>query len=385
MAYLELYVADDDAVVAYFARSLMFDQVAVARHPTQRSTLLRSSTVQVIVTAPTAEDGPVADYLARHGDGVADVALHHTDLHELVRRAQAAGLNVLAPVRALSVDGTRTARISGAGSVHHTLLDTTSHQLRLPPGFAWEAEHLTFPAPVTSRASMIRPQMVDHLTWYLPAEALEPVTTQYREAFGMRIASNDQTTAGTTVANSYILSTASMVFVLVAADRARQPQPGGPIDDFLAAHASAGVQRIAFHTGDIVAAARMHLRNGDELIPAPTGYYDHIPALLADCPPVRARMDEMRALGVLVDHDNDGPLFQIVARSPHQRGTLRYELIQRQGSTGFGRRNARALLLQTHQTEPPDVPQVPDARLRPRREQFRPALSIGRRRRLGLG
>ncbi|MFC4048293.1 VOC family protein [Actinomadura syzygii] len=343
---MELVVADDRLVVEYFTRGLFFDQIALARSGDRRSTLLRSNAAEVIISAPTDPDGPLADHLARHGDSVADIALYHDDLPALLADSHAAGLSVLAPVGSRTPHGPVTARVSGAGSAHHTLISTTSHLLgRLPPGFAWESEQVTFPVPAESRAASVRPQSVDHVAWCLPAEDLEAVTARYRQAFGMDMLSSDQITAGPTVTNSYVLSAPGLVFVLVAPDRRRQPESSGQIDAFLKAHGSAGVQHVAFATNDLVTAVRMHARGRVEFLPVPDAYYDRLPTSLTDRPQVRARMDDLRAGGVLVDHDDSGGLlYQIFTRSPHEGGVLFYELIQREApSTGFGRRNVRAL------------------------------------------
>lgn len=363
-AYVEIYATDDKPVVNYFTRSLLFDQIALARDPLRRSTLLRSGSAQVIVTTPVIGSGPVADHLARHGDGVADVAVYDADLDELVMRAQIAGVQVLEPVRESSADGTKTARIAGAGPVHHTVIETASRlSPRLPPGFAWEeAEQLTLPGPATSRVSLARPQMIDHLTWCLPAEDLERATAQYRQVFQMRIADSDQLGAGAGAVNGYVLA-AGVTFVLVAPDQPLEQGVVGPVAEFLGLHRSGGVHHVAFTTRDLVAAARMHVHSGAAWMPAPEGFHRSLPTQVSSSPPVRARLEEMRALGVLVDHDGDGLLYQIIGVSPHRRGTLRYELIQREGAAGFGRRSAGALL--AHQPGPAIVPPSADASSRP--------------------
>lgn len=54
-------------------------------------------------------------------------------------------------------------------------------------------------------------------------------------------------------------------------------------------------------------------------------------------------MAELRDLGILVDEDHDGQLFQIFARSTHPRNTVFSEVIERLGATTFGSGNIRAL------------------------------------------
>jgi 4-hydroxymandelate synthase len=46
---------------------------------------------------------------------------------------------------------------------------------------------------------------------------------------------------------------------------------------------------------------------------------------------------------VLADRDEWGYLLQLFTRSPYQRNTLFYELVQRRGARGFGVANIRAL------------------------------------------
>jgi 4-hydroxymandelate synthase len=51
----------------------------------------------------------------------------------------------------------------------------------------------------------------------------------------------------------------------------------------------------------------------------------------------------LRAANILADRDEWGYLLQLFTRSPYERNTLFYELIQRRGARGFGTANIRAL------------------------------------------
>jgi 4-hydroxymandelate synthase len=52
---------------------------------------------------------------------------------------------------------------------------------------------------------------------------------------------------------------------------------------------------------------------------------------------------DLQAAQVLADRDEWGYLLQLFSRSPYERNTLFFELIQRRGSRGFGSANIRAL------------------------------------------
>jgi 4-hydroxymandelate synthase len=77
-----------------------------------------------------------------------------------------------------------------------------------------------------------------------------------------------------------------------------------------------------------------------EFLQTPETYYDMLTDRLPD---LAGSIAGLRDAQVLVDSDEWGHLLQLFTRSPHERNTLFYELIQRQGSRGFGSANIRAL------------------------------------------
>lgn len=368
LAYVELYVDDDAAVVNHYVDGLLFQCEAVASAATRRSTLLRSNDAQVVVTTPTRLRDPAADYLSRHGDGIADIALAHPDLSALVDQVTGAGLRVLSPIGTVvstgaspsgrdTSSGVHTARVSGVGSVHHTLLGYDAASLVPPPGFAWSTDqvppHLRHEATVSPQVTRARPQTIDHLAWCLPAGQLEAAAAHYRQAFGLEIITTEQIAAGVAVTNSYALQTPAaadlpagtrLTFVLAEPDRALQPFPGGQIDAFVQAHKGGGVQHIALGTDDIITAVDLHSRGGVEFLEPPLAYYDRLPAAVTGHPSVAGRLEEIKNARVLVDRDDAGLLCQVFTASPHAREAVFYELIQRVGGgRGFGSNNVRAL------------------------------------------
>jgi 4-hydroxymandelate synthase len=345
IAYVELYVADGSAAVQHFTDRFFFDQVAAAAGERRHSVLLRSNDALLVVTTPTTSSGPVADWLARHGDGIADVAVYCDDLPAALRRAERVGLPVTRPLTlpgdVTGSDTVASAQVKGAGSAHHTLLSPPRGGVLLPPGNAWNTdEQMRILDPVTEAA---RPGGIDHLAWCLPTGTLETVTAQYRELLQMTVVSSEKMIAGDSVADSYVLHAPGITFVLAETDRDRQPERGGQIDQFVDVHADAGVQHIAFSTDDIVATVRACTAQGVRFLDTPAAYYDLLPAALRSHPDVAPHLSALMAAGVLVDQDDDGLLYQVFTTSPHERGAVFYEFIQRAGSLGFGQRNVRAL------------------------------------------
>jgi 4-hydroxymandelate synthase len=77
-----------------------------------------------------------------------------------------------------------------------------------------------------------------------------------------------------------------------------------------------------------------------EFLPTPGSYYEMLSNRLTG---MREEIADLRAAQVLADRDEWGYLLQVFTRSPHERSTLFYELIQRRGARGFGSANIRAL------------------------------------------
>ena len=105
---------------------------------------------------------------------------------------------------------------------------------------------------------------------------------------------------------------------------------------FLSEYYGAGVQHIAFATGDIFATVVAMLGNGVDLLPVPDNYYDDLEARLALEP---ALVDRMRALGILYDEDDAGAYFQVYTHVFANR--FFFEVVERRGAyRGFGAANA---------------------------------------------
>ena len=72
----------------------------------------------------------------------------------------------------------------------------------------------------------------------------------------------------------------------------------------------------------------------------PSSYYDMLGARLGA---TDIEVEAMRPLGILVDRDHWGQMYQIFAKSTHIRRTYFLELIDRHGARTFGTSNIPAL------------------------------------------
>jgi 4-hydroxymandelate synthase len=322
--YVELYVNDKHSVIEYFTQSLGFALVAESADYRSSSVLLRQGQVQVLITA-----GPgTCEFLDAHGDGVADIALACDNVGESYDAAVAAG----ARPAGLALGGQPA--VSGFGGVSHTLFPASaSAHTRLPAGRSWQG------APRPAIRTEPRVRLLDHIAVCVQGGALEDYADFYRDAFGLERYSSEYVDIGSQAMDSIVVRnpSGSVTLTLVAPDPAKG---AGQLDAFLERNGGPGVQHLAFAVQDIILAVCEFRDRGVEFLRTPASYYQ----ILAErFPDMRAEIADLKAAHVLADRDEWGYLLQLFTRSPHERSTLFYELIQRRGARGFGSANIRAL------------------------------------------
>lgn len=337
IAYAELYVAEDREATGFLIDDLGFVPVAVAGPATgtydRRSTVLRSGGVTLVVTQALREGTPVADYVDRHGDSIADLAFTCSDVRSAFDRAVLGGATALRqPARSLTTGRDDWfAAVSGFGDIRHTLV-TDDANGQLPPDRAWAL------LPAAADTAGHRPAL-DHVAVCLDSGTLRKTAAFYEAAFDTPYYSSEYIEVGDQAMDSIVVRNADggITFTLIEPDDSRQP---GQINSFLEAHGGPGVQHLAFLVDDIVGSVRTLGERGVAFLHTPGTYYDLLTQRVSG---MADRIADLRETNVLVDRDEWGYLLQIFTRSPYPRGTLFYEYIQRNGARGFGSSNIKAL------------------------------------------
>ena len=336
--HVEYYVEDLARAAAGLCDGYGF-QVA-GRSPVssgRRSVLLRQDQIRLLLTAPEAAGDPVATYLARHGDGIAAIAFATDDVTQGFTEVIAAGGTPLADPHFATLGGERvgTAVVAGFGDVAIKLVERTDPDGEFGPGFI-DMEPGQADPPARTSAML---ELLDHVAVCLPAGQLMGTVRFFRDVFGLAQIYDERIEVGAQAMLSKVVQDhdARVTFTLIEPDTAREP---GQIDEFLHSHGGAGVQHLAFRTADIATAVRTISSRGVEFLVAPAGYYQALERRLGQ---LAIPLAELRDLNVLADKDRWGQMFQIFARSTHQRRTFFFELIERRGALTFGSRNIRAL------------------------------------------
>jgi 4-hydroxyphenylpyruvate dioxygenase len=309
--------------------------------------VLASGSVRFVLTGAVRAGAEAARHHARHGDGIADIALGITDVDAAYRHALAHGATGLVEPTSLTDEhGTvRTAAIATYGETRHTLVDRSRYHGPFLPGFVARD-------PIVDRgpaiAAGMQPkrffQAVDHVVGNVELGHMDEWVDFYHRVMGF---TNMAEFIGDDIATEY-----SALMSKVVADGSRKVkfplnEPAisrrkSQIDEYLEFYGGPGAQHVALATGDILASVDAMRSAGVDFLTTPDSYYDD-PALRERIGKVRVPIDELKKRGILVDRDEDGYLLQIFTKPVQDRPTFFFELIERHGSLGFGKGNFKAL------------------------------------------
>ncbi|MEU3741524.1 4-hydroxyphenylpyruvate dioxygenase [Streptomyces sp. NPDC032198] len=334
--YVEMYVDGLEAAVFAWVDKYAFTVVGTGGSAEHRSIALRQGRMTLVLTEATAGRHPATTYVTMHGNGVADIALRTADVSAAFAAAVAGGARpVRQPTRHVGEGPAVTAAVSGFGDVVHTLVERTPGEgPGLPPGFV---PALGSREARTSEAGLLD---IDHIAVCLNAGDLESTARFYQQALGFREVFKEHIVVGAQAMDSKVVQSAgagAVTLTLIEPDPLAQP---GQIDEFLKSHHGAGVQHLAFSSRDAVRSVRALSARGVAFLQTPSTYYD----LLSERIGLKSHtLNELRATNLLVDEDHDGQLFQIFTASAHPRGTIFFEVIERQGAQTFGSSNIKAL------------------------------------------
>jgi len=320
--HLEFYVGDARQT-AYFLCAAFGFRISGQGGPQtglsgQRSLLLRHGDIHVVLTTGLEPHHPATEYVSRHGDGVAVIALAVDDVQSTFAELVAKGATGLG-------DG----RVAGFGDVIHRLVQRDGGPFTLPG--------IELSEDSESDDGLL--EVIDHLAFCVPAGELATTSKYYQDVFGFDEIFEEYIEVGSQGMDSRVVQSDNhaVTFTIIEPDPMRTP---GQIDDFINWHAGAGVQHIAFRTTDIIRAVRTFADRGVGFLSTPPSYYD---ALSERLTPVDVPIESLRKHSVLVDEDHWGQMYQIFTQSMHIRRTLFLELIERHGALTFGTSNIKAL------------------------------------------
>ncbi|HEU4763064.1 MAG TPA: 4-hydroxyphenylpyruvate dioxygenase [Gemmatimonadales bacterium] len=338
--YIEFWVGNAKQASLYYSAAFGFELVAYRGPETgtrdRASYVMQQGKVRLVLTSPLGPEGPIAEHVHRHGDGVRDLALWVDDARDAFAKAVERGARaVQEPVVLTDGDGEIVhAAIATYGDTIHSLVERRTYRGAFMPGFVPARSRFT-PPPVGLK-------YVDHCVGNVELGAMDRWVKFYEHVLGFYnlISFDDKT-----ITTEY----SALMSKVVANGNGRikfplnEPAQGrkkSQIDEYLEFYRGAGVQHIAIATDDIIATVTALRDRGVEFLKVPGAYYDDV---LNRVGKIDEDLAPLRELGILVDRDDEGYLLQIFTKPVEDRPTLFYEIIQRKGAKSFGAGNFKAL------------------------------------------
>jgi 4-hydroxyphenylpyruvate dioxygenase len=338
--HVEWWVGNARAFAGLLTSSFGFEEVAYAGPETGRrdrvSRLLQQGRIRFIVTGALGPESPIAEHVRTHGDGVKDICFLVDDAEAAFAAAVARGA---VPEREPRVDtdelgGIHQAAIRTYGETVHTFLDRSAYAGPFAPQFGPPV----LPTPVGEPVGLTR---FDHIVGNVELGHLDQWVDYYRDVLGFDLLvhfGDDQ------ISTEYSALMSTVVWnhdkVVLPINEPAEGRRKSQIEEYLDYYRSPGVQHLALHTPDIVHAVGTMRDRGVRFLDVPPEYYDEARSRMVG---IDLPWDDLAELGIMVDRDDDGYLLQIFTETICDRPTVFFEIIQREGATGFGAGNFKAL------------------------------------------
>jgi 4-hydroxyphenylpyruvate dioxygenase len=338
--YIEFYVGNARQAAHFYKTAFGFQSLAYSGPETgtkdRASYAIRQNKLTFVLTTPVRPDNPIADHIAKHGDGVKAIALKVEDAtsawNETTKRG---GKSFMNPTTLTDDAGELVmSGIHTYGDVVHLFIERENYNGVFMPGFhKWE--------------SMYNPAETgllycDHCVGNVGWNQMNPWVKFYEDVMGFKnILTFDDKDISTeySALMSKVMSNGNG-FVKFPINEPAEGKKKSQVEEYLEFYNGEGVQHVAIATKDILKTVTEIQKRGVEFLNIPSTYYDELPDRVGH---IDEDLEPLKRLGILVDRDNEGYLLQIFTKPVEDRPTLFFEIIQRKGAKSFGKGNFKAL------------------------------------------
>jgi 4-hydroxyphenylpyruvate dioxygenase len=367
IARVHFYVENATVWRDWFVRQLGFQAIATGECSTTRTEVVSSGGIVFQLSSPISPDSPVAAFLQKHPEGVADLAFYVEDIAAVLTKAVSYGAEILQPLQQKQQGESclKWATISAWGCLSHTLIEAKGQGGRGAEGQVGfrECESICSPAHLlTCSPAHLLPYPVsftsiDHVVLNVAAGDLERAIAWYENIFGFQPQQDFKIQTQRSGLRSRVMFHPSNYVKLPI------NEPVGAnsqIQEFLDMNRGSGVQHIALRARNLVEAIARLRSAGVSFLPVPPSYYTQLQKRHR-LPLTPAQWQQIADQQILVDWQDDGVssngetpplLLQIFTQPIFSQPTFFFELIERRvGSVrgklrlaqGFGEGNFRAL------------------------------------------
>lgn len=338
--FIEFYVGNARQSSMFYRAAFGFTLVGYRGPETgvrdRASYLLEQGKIRLVLTSPLGPDGPIAEHVRQHGDGVRDLAFWVDDARDAWAKAVERGAtSIQEPVVHTDAHGeVIMAAIATYGDTIHSIVERRNYTGLFLPGFVAMTSEF--------EPESVGLKYVDHCVGNVELGRMNEWVGFYERVLGFH---NLLTFDDKDISTEY----SSLMSKVMSNGNGRikfpinEPASGkkkSQIEEYLDFYGGPGVQHIAVATDDIIATVSALKARGVEFLRTPTTYYAELQDRVGT---IDEPLEELARLGILVDRDDEGYLLQIFTRPVQDRPTLFFEIIQRKGAKGFGKGNFRAL------------------------------------------
>ncbi|KAI0461284.1 hypothetical protein LJB42_000950 [Komagataella kurtzmanii] len=368
--HVTFYVSNAKLSSRFFINSLGFYPIAYKGLETGSKNICHhvvsngSVTFQFVSTLRSFSDNKnedlmikeIQNHVAKHGDGVKDVAFQVENVSHVFELAVANGARPILKPTVLKEEGSTLviAKVGALGDVVHTLINRSQYKgVFMPEYISYEdAFGHDYMRTVSELNEKVLPKVsfacIDHCVQNQDWNEMFQSCEFYAKAFGFHqfwsVDENVICTQYSALRSTVMASSNELVKMPI-----NEPAKGlkkSQIEEFLDFYEGPGVQHIALLTPNIVSTVKNMKFRGVEFINVPPKYYSRLRQRLLETKrnyEIKESLDELEKAGILVDFDENGYLLQLFSKPMQDRPTLFLEVIQRENHNGFGAGNFKAL------------------------------------------
>jgi 4-hydroxyphenylpyruvate dioxygenase len=338
--HVEFFVGNARQAAYFYRAAFGMKLVAYAGPETgirdRASYVVEQNKVRFVLTTALRSDDAIAAHVHQHGDGVKAIGLWVDDAtkswQETTRRG---AVSVAEPHTIEDENGRATlASIRTYGDTVHTFVERHDYRGAFLPGFR-AVEH----DPVSRPVGLLH---IDHMVGNVGWHEMNEWVDFYAKVMGFSLYQHfDDADISTeySALMSKVMANGNG-YVKFPINEPAEGKRRSQIEEYLDFYQGPGVQHLALATDDIIATVTQLQQQGIEFLKVPHSYYRELQERVGR---IDEPVDQLEALGILVDRDNEGYMLQIFTRPVEDRPTVFFEIIQRKGSRSFGKGNFKAL------------------------------------------
>ena len=343
--YVEFYVGNAKQAAHFYKTAFGFQSHAYRGLETGSkdsvSYVLTQDKIKLILTTPLNSKSPINDHIVKHGDGVKVVALWVEDARKAYEETTSRGAkSYMEPTVETDEHGEVVrAGIYTYGETVHMFVERKNYNGTFLPGFKkWESDYNPEPMGL---------KFIDHMVGNVGWNQMDVWVKWYEDVMGFEnFLSFDDKQIHTeySALMSKVMSNGNGRIKFPINEPAKAAKRS-QIEEYLDFYEGAGVQHIAVATNHIIdTVSKMRAKGVEFLSTPPDDYYRAVPErLTAHNHELGEDIEKLKALGIMIDADEEGYLLQIFTKPIEDRPTLFFEIIQRMGARGFGAGNFKAL------------------------------------------